>query len=91
MEKIEALDRLEYRVRHTCAEANGDSIGDCNKCWRYPCNDMKALLTLLKPSFDVESFKDRLAEARLVDVDDPYTVVCGIIDEMVGSEGGTDE
>lgn len=40
--------------------------------------------------FDTEEFKDRLAEARLVDVDDPYTVVCGIIDEMVGSEGESD-
>lgn len=46
MNKKEALERIEFRVRHCCPEANGDIIGDCNQCYRYPCNDMKALLIL---------------------------------------------
>lgn len=43
MKREEALERLEFRIRHSCPQANGDNIGDCDKCWRYPCNDMKAL------------------------------------------------
>ena len=46
MKREEALERLEFRVRHSCPQANGDNIGDCNICWRYPCNDMKALEVL---------------------------------------------
>lgn len=46
LNKTEALDRIEFRVRHYCPEANGDNIGDCDQCYRYPCNDMKALSIL---------------------------------------------
>lgn len=46
MSRNEALERIEFRVRHSCPEANGSNIGDCDECWRYPCNDMKALLVL---------------------------------------------
>lgn len=43
MTREEALERIEFRVRRFCPEANGDNIGECNGCWRYPCNDMKAV------------------------------------------------
>jgi len=46
MDLDEALERIEYRIRSSCPEAGGSNIGDCNKCWRKPCNDMKALLTI---------------------------------------------
>lgn len=42
----EALARIKFRVRHTCPEANGDNVGECDGCWRYPCNDMKAVIFL---------------------------------------------
>lgn len=48
MTREEALEHIEYRVRYTCPQANGDNIGDCDECWRYPCNAMKALLVLAK-------------------------------------------
>lgn len=43
MSREEALARIEFRVRCACPQANGDNIGECNGCWRYPCNDMKAV------------------------------------------------
>ena len=46
MSRENALARIEFRVRYACPQANGDNIGDCENCWRYPCNDMKALLVL---------------------------------------------
>ena len=46
MSKNEALERIEFGIRQSCPEANGSNIGECNECWRFPCNDMKALLVL---------------------------------------------
>lgn len=46
MTRKEALQRIEFRVRHSCPDANGDNIGECDGCWRNPCNDMKAVMLL---------------------------------------------
>ena len=46
MSRNEALERIEFGIRQSCPEANGSNIGECNECWRFPCNDMKALLVL---------------------------------------------
>lgn len=46
MKLNEALERVEYMIRSSCPEAGGSNIGDCNKCLRNPCDDMKALLTI---------------------------------------------
>lgn len=43
MSRGEALERIEFRVRYACPEANGSNIGECSGCWRYPCNEMKAV------------------------------------------------
>lgn len=46
MSRNEALERIKLGIRQSCSEANGSNIGECNECWRFPCNDMKALLVL---------------------------------------------
>lgn len=46
MTREEALERIEFRIRRSCPESNGEIIGECDLCWRFPCNEMKAVLLL---------------------------------------------
>lgn len=46
MTREEALNRIEFRVRRSCPDANGDNIGECDGCCIYPCNEMKAVIFL---------------------------------------------
>lgn len=64
MSREEALARIEFRVRCACPQANGDHIGECNGCWRYPCNDMKAvnLLAQERPYGEWIPCSERLPE-----------------------------
>ena len=53
-----------------------------------PCCMKTSEIEMLPSVIDPDELKSRLAEARLVDVDDPYTVVCEIIDDMLGEKDG---
>lgn len=86
----EALERIEFRIRHSCPEANGSNIGDCGECWRYSCNDIKALLVLRdltekkRPHGKWEYLKEHITEMRDADGKLNQEETCQFILNLMG-------